>query len=131
MSIHRLEPAQQFVNRIILLNRYHAPDEDDYADAHHKLGGVHRGFPNAKPHEQAAYLVAHITTAAPFAEANFRTAWDYTADLLEHEGYHLESELASRQELGHAVWDLGQEEGPGAAEAYLVDWFKSRILKTA
>lgn len=82
MSIHRLEPAKQFVTRMVLLNRFHAPDEDDYDGALSALGAVHRGFPSAEPHEQAAYLVAAVVDAAPFAEANFapasttsRTCW--------------------------------------------------------
>lgn len=130
MSIHRLEPAKQFVTRMVLLNRFHAPDEDDYDGALSALGAVHRGFPSAEPHEQAAYLVAAVVDAAPFAEANFRTGFDYVADLLVHEGYDLEATLRDQQDLGTAVWDL-KEEGTDAMTAFLADWFKPRILKLA
>lgn len=128
MTIHRLEPAKQFVTRIILLNRFHAPDEEDYDEAGHKLGSIHRNFPDAAVHDQAAYLIAAISAAKPFVEANFRTAFDYTADMLAHEGYQLEWTLPQQQELGHAVWDLITEEGEEAARAYVADWCKPRVL---
>lgn len=130
MSIHRLEPAKQFVTRMVLLNRFHAPDEDDYDSALHELGGVHRGFPSADIHDQAAYLVAAVMARTPFAEANFRTAFDYVANLLDHEGYDLEATLRDQQDLGNAVWDL-KDEGQEAMEGFLSDWFKPRILKLA
>lgn len=130
MSIHRLEPAKQFVTRMVLLNRFHAPDEEDYDAALHELGAVHRGFPDATPHEQAAYLVAAVVDTEPFAEANFRTAFDYVADLLVHEGYDLEATLRDQQDLGTAIWEL-KDEGVQAMQDFLVDWFKPRILKLA
>ncbi len=130
MSIHRLEPAQQFVNRIILLNRFHAPDEEDYKNAHHALGTIHNGFPEAEAHEQAAYLIAAIAAAKPFAEANFRTAYDYASDLLFHHGFEAQATVRDQQDLGNAIWDL-MEEGEAAARDYLVDWFKPRVLQVA
>lgn len=130
MTIHRLEPAKQFVNRVVLLNRFHAPDEDDYEAAHHALGAVHNGFPEAPIHEQAAYLVAAIATAKPFSEANFRTAYDYAADTLAHHGYDVEATVTDQQELGNAVWSL-LDEGQDAVQSYAADWFKPRVLKVA
>lgn len=130
MSIHRLESAKQFVTRMVLLNRFHAPDEEDYEDAHSALGAIHRGFPSSDIHEQAAYLVAAVVAAKPFAEANFRTGFDYVADLLVHEGYDLDAGLRDQQDAGTAVWEIA-EEGQEAIAAFLADWFKPRILKLA
>ncbi len=127
MTIHRLEPAKQFVTRVMLLNRFHAPDEEDYSEATHKLGALHRGFPNGLVHEQAAYLVAGILAAEPFQEANFRTAMDYVSDTLSHEGYELQANLREQQDLGIQAWTL-REESEGACRRFLEDWFKPRIL---
>lgn len=128
MNIPRLEPAQRFVTRAVLLNRFHAPDEEEYRDARHVLGAIHNGFPDAPVHEQAAYVVARIVRDRPFREANFRTAWDYMADLLDHRGFDLEASLAEAQELGNRVWDMA-EEAPEEMEAQLAAWFKPRIHK--
>ncbi len=124
--ISRLEPTRQFVDRIILLNRFHAPDEEDYESAHHALGQIHQGFPDGSVSGQAAYLVASVAQSRPFAAANFRTAWDYVADLLAHRGYDLDASLSEAQELGNEVWDRVEHD---SLEAFLEDWFRPRIHK--
>ncbi len=126
MSISRLEPTRQFVDRLVLLNRFHAPDEEDYEEARGALAGLHAGFPKGPVHEQAAFLVAAIARARPFAEANFRTAWDYVADMLSHRDYNLQATLAEAQDLGNRVWDMVDDED---LEGELGAWFKPRIHK--
>jgi prophage maintenance system killer protein len=126
MSIARLEPARQFTNRILLLNRFHTPDQENYEDAISALGQVHGGFPSTTTHEQCAYLIDSIAKHRPFDEANFRTAWDYVSDLLQHRDYDLQATVPEVQELGNAVWDM-QDDAPGEAAAYLAAWFQPRI----
>ncbi len=126
MSISRLEPTRQFVDRLVLLNRFHAPDEEDYEGARSALASVHTGFPQGAIHEQAAFIVAAVARTRPFAEANFRTAWDYVADTLSHRDYDLQATLAEAQELGNQVWDMVDDDG---LESELAAWFKPRIHK--
>jgi hypothetical protein len=127
MSIHRLESAKQFVTRCILLNRFHAPDEEDYEAAGHALGSIHRGFPRAEAHEQAAYIITAIAAAKPFAEANFRTAYDYVADMLAHNDYDLAATLRQQQDLGTRVWGAMEGDGEAAVRALTATWYKARI----
>lgn len=124
MSITRLEPSRQFVDRMVLLNRFHTPDEDDYSGAHHVLGEIHRGFPRTDAADQAAYLVSAVVKGRPFSEANFRTAWDYVADLLDVRGYDLQASLKEAQDLGNTVWDMAEDDG---LHGYLREWFGPRI----
>lgn len=150
MSIPRLEPTRQFIDRLILLNRFHAPDQEDYSEAMHVLGLIHRDFPIAPVHQQAAYLMARLSVERPFQEGNFRTAWDYVADLLAHRGYDLRASYLEAQDLGNRVWEWigvpasdaarsaqvirrAPADGPGSHrdEAELVEdlvrWFRPRI----
>ncbi len=126
MSISRLEPTPQFVDRLVLLNRFHAPDEEDYSEARQTLAGLHGGFPSGPVHDQMAFIVAAISRGRPFAEANFRTAWDYVADTLSHRKYDLQATLAEAQDLGNRVWDLVDSDD---LEGELAAWFKPRIHK--
>lgn len=128
MSITRLEPTRQFVDRMVLLNRFHAPDEDDYDGARSSLAALHGGFPSGPIHEQAAYIVAGVVRHRPFAEANFRTGWDYTSDMLSHRGYDLQATLAEAQDLGNRAWDLAEDDG---LQEDLASWFRPRIHKMA
>lgn len=127
MSISRLEPTRQFVDRMVLLNRFHAPDEQEYDGARAALARLHKDFPGGPVHEQAAFLVAHIVAKRPFSEANFRTAWDYVADMLDHRGYELEASLAEAQDLGTDAWDGADD--AAVLQAELAAWFKPRIHK--
>lgn len=125
-SIPRLEPAKQFVTRIILLNRFHAPDEEDYEEATHVLGSIHQGFPNGAVHDQVAYLMGAIIRKKPFAEANFRTAWDYVSDLLAHRDLDLDASLDESYDLAEYAWEWADTE---ELEANLAQWFRPRIHK--
>lgn len=129
MSIHRLEPAKQFVTRMVLLNRFHAPDEDDYEEARHALGAIHKGFPRAEPARQSAYIVSAVMAGQPFREANYRTAFDYVADMLAHAGYDLHWTLKDQQDLGSTLWGYVEQGDEAAVEAYAESWFKPRIHK--
>ncbi len=126
MNISRLEPTRQFVTRLVLLNRFHAPDETDYEGARHALAGVHKSFPEAPVHEQAAYLVTHVAAQRAFATGNFRTAWDYMADTLAHKGFDLEATHSEVNEWRSKAMNQIDEE-PAEFQAELADWLRSRI----
>lgn len=126
MNISRLEPTRQFVNRLVLLNRFHAPDETDYEGARHALAGVHKAFPDAAIHEQAAYLVTRVAAQRAFATANFRTAWDYMADTLAHKGFDLQATHSEVSEWRTKAMSQIDEE-PDTFHGELSSWLRPRI----
>ncbi len=126
MNISRLEPTRQFVTRLVLLNRFHAPDETDYEGARHALAGVHKAFPDSQVHEQAAYLVTRIAAQRAFASANFRTAWDYMADTLAHKGFDLEASHSDVNEWRSKAMQQIDDDAD-AFQTELADWLRNRI----
>lgn len=122
-SIFHLEPSKQFIDRVVLLNRFHAPDEENYEAVRKAMQEVHGNFPHSDANEQCAYLVAAIMDAGTFQEANFRTAYDYVADMLVHNNYELLANYRDQQELGNVLWDREDK------QSYLAEWFKPRIQK--
>ncbi len=164
-SVFHLEPFARFLHRVVELNRLHSPEDplhdalgldnsawhdfveaagpdvDAAVAARRELAAIHEHFPEGAPaHEQAAYLVRAFGAARPFAEANHRTGWDYTSELLEHNGFELMASVDEGRSLGNEVWaqlraayqdgvrpDLGSGDD---VSSYLSAWFKPRVAKT-
>lgn len=165
-SIFHLEKLTHFRRRVVDLNRVHDPDnplhdillleggaweafqDGDDADgllerAQHgrrALAAIHTSFPAGAPaHEQAAHVVRAFNGLRPFDQANHPTAWDYLAELVEHNGHELMAEDGEGHALGNDVWErIAEQHGPegfdrdrvaerDAAFDYLVEWFRHRI----
>lgn len=164
-SVSHLENWPRFLERVVRLNAVHAPDDrlhaplrldpqqwqhvkdqsepgdgsllDRAAGSRRALRAIHSHFPAGAPaHEQAAYLVRAFAALRPFDEANHRTGWDFTAELLDHHGCELMATEAEGRELGNQVWDgLDEDRADGVAQAaardelfeYLAQWFRTRI----
>ncbi len=161
-SIHHIERFDHFLKHATQLNRLYAPDDplldalelDAEAwqaasqvanpapevkaaiEARRSLHLLHRNFPAGEPsHIQAAYLLRGFTGLGPFNEANARTGWDYTAEMLQHGGRNLDATWDDARALATSLWmDLeGQAFGKEALLARdenfneLSEWFKGRI----
>ena len=165
-SIHRLEPFDRFMQRAIDLNALYSPDDPlheqlvavqpvatkpldapaeaigswtEVSWARKCLVTIHREFPFGAPvHEQAAYAVRAFAGLRVFAEANFRTGWDYTAELIEHAGRTLEAGVRDAEELGNELLDrMNQAYPTGFSRAmvlerddvfdFLAEWFRRRV----
>lgn len=159
-SVFHLEPFARFLHRVVELNRLHSPegplhealslehdawhefvdqagpDADDAIKARKELAEIHEQFPAGAPvHQQAAYLVRAFNAARPFTEANHRTGWDYTAELLEHNGFSMLATVGESRELGSQLWERleGDTHDVAAKDAvyeFLEEWFKPRLAKS-
>lgn len=135
-TIYRLEPLDRFIIRAVDLNRLHSPDDPlhaailaadgggpEAAYARKCLATIHREFPVGAPvHEQAAFLLRAFTGLAIFQEANFRTGWDFTDELLAHHGHSLETSVAAARTLGSDLWHrLSADHPQGLPRARVLD----------
>lgn len=135
MSIYKRESFADFQARVVELNKLYSEDtlhadliagkdndEETVASiasapseavlARKKLLTIHKDFPyGARPAEQAAFLIRGFAGLAPFATGNFRTGWDYTAELFHHAGIQWNLD-ADSEELALQLTDrLGTYEG--------------------
>lgn len=161
-SIHSLGHLQEFIQRATELNRLHEPDHhqepaaSEHATATRKrLAAIHRDFPAAPVHEQAAYLLRGFAALRPFAAGSDLTGWDLVAETLEHHGYDLLAESEDGRELLTALWARTEAPDAGAPDAddgatggehlgppngtwddrdetmqWLSAWFRARIVAT-
>lgn len=164
--IQHLEPLTRFRRRVSDLNRVYNPDDSVHgvvtmpgpkwqaylqsADAdptlvteglvaRKQLAVIHQSFPaGAAMHEQAAYLVRAFNGLRPFAEANHRTGWDYTAEIVRHAGHDLVATMPESRNLGNELWRVMESAYPDGFIArwildedevwdYLSDYFHRRI----
>lgn len=155
-TVFHLEKFPHFLARVVALNRLYAPDDpvhehlmaasgpiaegpEGWREAERTrriLHTIHRHFPEQAPvHEQAAYLVLQFSGLEPFPEANHRTGWDLTAEILQHAGHELTATVAEGQALGIRLWEEIQEAGVPAdghlhhehTLTWLGAWFHDRI----
>ncbi len=151
MSIYKRESFPQFLQRVIDLNAVHAGDDELHEllrsesddgrgkAARKKLVTIHHDFPYGAPlHEQAAYLMRAFYGLAPFGVADHRTAWDYTSELLQHDGHTIEATQQDVEDMGLELFDrLGDSHSGGFERkhvldrddtfAWLADWFHHRL----
>lgn len=164
-TIQHLEPLSRFRSRVTDLNRLYSPDDplhtlvsmdgerwhlymhgpDGRADhvaqglaARKAIAAIHQGFPAGPMHEQATYLVRAFAGMRPFAEANHRTGWDYTAELVHHNGHELIGTVPEIRTLGSELWRIMEGAYPDGFHAgilgqrdevwdYLAGYFHRRI----
>ena len=131
-SIFHLEPFDRFTHRVVQLNALYNPEDplhaaltgngtgdngavpaDAVAAARKRLAALHREFPAGAPvADQAAYLIRGFVGLAVFDEANHRTGWDYTAELLRHQHHEVVAPDAEARSLGAETWQRLQASHP-------------------
>lgn len=158
-SIHHLERFPHFLKRVIALNQVYNPDDESHAllglsgpeweaaargdspatkiaaRSRKVLHAIHDHFPRgAALTEQAAYLVRAFSGLRPFQEANHRTGWDYTAEVISHGGSQLLATTDEGRALGNDLWDdlrgeLSVDRLTAKDEAFarVHEWLRTRI----